>query len=373
MRCWVVIACAAVACKSKEQPPKPVPSGSAVADAAVDWKPHCADVLRGVPKLPATRRVMQVIDGCRPCGDWTPLLKWADPAIGRTAIDEALARCKAFCNGTAKQRWNDSFDDARGTKQRTPWRVLGEVCKGEVSALPDARFVSAPYFALDRIARATAADATLAPLAAALDLPLPPVGLTGSGLELPDAPATTPDAGPAAVTVTQTEIRVARVPRAKLTKDGVAVELGADPYPGALVAPKQLAAALDKLADPVAVFAPKLLPATRLLDITAARGKRALHLAIAAAGVPQGWTLAGTIPVAITAAAPADTTLVLDEDADAPIKAAKEKGAAIGNVAIALGPKATVGGLAKLLGALAYFDVTSAALTTPTARGKVGR
>jgi hypothetical protein len=377
VRRWFLIACL-LACKSKEAPPPPAPPPPP-ADAAVpapppsDWTVQCAQILAGVPRVPATRRAMQVIDGCRPCGDWTPLLKWADQAISRAAVDAAMTGCKAFCSGAAKQKWNDSLDDARGTKQRTPWRHLGEICKAEVSAVPDSRFMSAPYFALDRIARAAAADPKLAPLLAAIELPLPPVTITGSGLELPESPATMPDAGVWAITVTVSEVRIGKLPRAKLGADGVTVIQGDDPYPGALVPPAKLAAAIDKLdGAAVAVIAPTKMPAKRLLDVIAARGKHDLRLAVAASGAPQSWTLAGLVPVTMVAARKGDkTTLALDEDADAAVKAAKEKGAAIGTVTITLGPNATVAGLAKLLGALAYFDVASAALTPAKEQRKV--
>ncbi|HEU0034403.1 MAG TPA: hypothetical protein VFQ53_27460 [Kofleriaceae bacterium] len=372
MRIAVVGICL-VACGSKDAPPA-TGSGSSMARdaapaAAIDapfatGNGPCKTALAMATKAPAPRRAQVLLDGCQPCGPWAPLLAWSTPADQggptRAAIEATMTACHGFCDGTAKDKFLAALDSARGKPTRGPWRYLAEQCKAQVSAVPDARYASAPLFALDRIARDVAAKPELAPLLAQIELPLPAVSITGAGVELATSPVTAPDAGAVALTVTQTEIRIAAVPHAKLGKDGVTVVAAGEPYPGAVVTAKTFAAAVKPLATSpafVTVFAPRELPAARIVDALAVTGGTEARLAVAAHGAPTGWTLPGTIPIALAAAGdkPA-TTLVLDADPDTVIKDAKAKAATLGAVTIAVTPKATVSALAKLLGALTFFD-----------------
>lgn len=358
--------------------PAPSPGDAAVAppDAAPDDWAACKDALAGAMKTPANRRVATILAACRPCGDWTPLLSWETPAAEggptRLAIEQAMLGCKAYCNANGKQRFLGTLDNARGTGSRAPWRFLGEQCKAEVSAVPDSRFMSAPYFALDRIARAAAARPELAPLLDAIELPLPVVSVTGSGFELASSPVTAPDAGPLALTVTAVEVRLAAVPLAKLTKDGVAVVANGEPYPGVLVkSAKELEAAAAKLGPPdakLALFAPRGMSAIRVIDALAVAPKRDVRLAVTASGGPPGWSVAGTIPITLSTgrADPAAAKLVLGEDPDPVIAQAKADPAKLAKgIVIEIGPKTTLAGLAKLLGALVYFDATSVTIRKP--------
>jgi hypothetical protein len=232
--------------------------------------------------------------------------------------------------------------------------------------------MSAPYFALDRIARAAAAHPRLAPLLPALDLPLPPLSATGGAFVLAPSPELLPDAGPVHVTVTTTEITVGTLPRARLGAAGVTVLAGDALYPGTAVAPKALAAALDKLApDPearIALIAPKAMAARRMAEVVAAAGAHKLVLAAAAAGGPEGWSLPGVVPVVLAAARPGDAPaalrLALGASADAALRQIADAPAdqLAAPPAIAIDDKATVEGLARLLGALAHRDVHAATL-----------
>ena len=371
----------AVACKDKPRPAAQPGSGSAAAtpapaDAAPeDWTVRCEAVLRDAPKIPDTRRVKAVIDGCLPCGDWSPLLRWNTPeAEGgppRLAIEAAMAACRGFCDAGAKQRFLGTLDDARGKDTRGPWRHLGESCGAGVSAEPDTRFMSAPYFALDRIARAAAAEPKLAPLLAGFDLALPAISLSGSGLVLASSPATRPTAGPHHLTISQKEVRIGVLPRARLGAAGVTVDAGGTPYPGDLVALPALRAELAKRAAdparPLALFAPNLMPAARLLDVIAAAAPHEVMLAVHAPGSPAGWVLAGTVPLALRTGKPdkGAATFALAADPDAAILALKALAPAELRErppTIELRPDATVAGLAKLLGALGYFDVPAVTL-----------
>jgi hypothetical protein len=381
----LAVVAALAACKSKEPPPTAAPpTGSAPAAAATaaapaaDWAARCEAALAGAPQVKPVRRVQAILDGCRPCGDWTPLLRWgvlaADGGPKAAEIEAAMEACRAYCKPEAKALFLGTLDAARGKHAPKPWRELGEACGAEVSARPDGRYMSAPYFALDRIARAAAAHPRLGPLLAAIELPLPPLSVTGGAFVLPPAPAIVPDAGAAHVSVTTTEITVGELPRARLGPAGVTIHAGEALYPGAAVTPKTLAAALDKLSpDPaarIAMLAPKGMAARRLIEVVAAAGAHELVLAAAAPGGPEGWSLPGVVPVALSAAAPSAAatasgiTLALGASPDAAIRALKDAPDAqlAAPPTITVEDKATVEGLARLLGALAYRDIAAARL-----------
>jgi hypothetical protein len=313
-----VVVVAACGGKKKHEPVTTAGSGSAgSAEVAsdIDWT-ACDAALRQAATAPLDNRPALVIDGCKVCGDWTPILKWQtaeqNGGPSRTQIMTAMERCHAYCNGQAKQKFMGTLDDARGTNGRAPWHHLGVTCKGDVSALPDDRFESPPLFALDRIARAAAKHGgDSASLALAIELPLPAVSLTGNGITIPDVETeVNPTAGPIAITITGGAMYLAKLPRAHMTATGLAIDLGG--YPGDVVKPEKLADALGKLADPnggivaISILAPTATPAEQLVPIIAAAAKIApVYLAANAANTPEGWDLPGNIPVALDIAAKA--------------------------------------------------------------------
>ncbi len=416
----VVAGGAACGGRDKDPPPPPPPPADATGfvhpqiDAreldvpSADWV-ACKKALEGAPKTPPMRRVQTILGACRPCGDWKTLLEWskeqADGGPTRAQIEDAMLACKAYCNTDAKMRFLGTLDKFRGKDTRGPWRFLGDLCKEQVSAVPDNRYASAPWFALDRIARAAGERPDLAPLLDAVEFPLPVVSISGYGFELAKSPVTAPDAGPLAMTVTLPEIRLAVVSHGKLSKDGIVTISKGDPYPGTVIkAAKDLDAEIKKLGEPIqagtgiAIFAPHGIVATRLLDALAITGERPrqikpgqwltgdVRLAVQAVGGPPGWQLSGSIPVALrTTPMPDAIHLDLDDNPDPAIEKLKSDKAKlmaliakskpaddVANsppwalwkpaLAIHLGPKATIGGLAKLVGAAVYFDVKSVAL-----------
>ena len=361
MRAWLL---ALVACGSKEKEPPPPPKP--VADAAIvdDWIETCEAALTS--KLTRARKLSTIIDSCKPCGDWKPLLDWNTPMPDggppEQTILDAMDRCNAYCTKDSKMQFAGALPDARGKSTNKPWKILGDKCKDAVSAVPDNRFMSAPYFALDRIARAASANAKLAPLLAAVDVPLPAVSITGVGFELPTSPVMKPEVPDLHVTVTANELRMGTLPRGKLGATGVTVDHGTMPYPGELVTEKDLATKLppDRA---IVIIAPGAIPAARLVDIVAAAGKRDIVLAAAAAGGPKGWTLPGHVPVLLDATpTPTSTAWNLD-DVDKAIADLKAKpDAAFDHPRVTITKDATVAQLAKLLGALAFRDARSASL-----------
>ncbi len=374
---------ALLGCKGRdartEAPPATGSAGSATGSAGsgsvavpVDAWTACQAALAAAPKLPANRRARSIIEGCQPCGDWAPILGWATPpeqgGPDRRVIEQRLAACQAWCEPAAKIQFMGALDDARAQGQRTPWRLLGEVCKDKVSAGADSRFMSASLFALDRIARAAAVHEGGPALLAAIEIPLPAVSTTGVGFGLPTSPLARPAEPPGQVSLSQTEIRIGPLPRARLGATGVTVT-GAD-YPGELVEIRGLAAALTKLAPasagPIAVFAPHGLPAARLAALVAARGTATLHLAVVATG-PVGWSMYGTVPIALGhVPAPAGVRLVIDGTGDGAVtaaKAASRDALKAAPVTLELLPAATVASVAKVVGALAFFEVSSVSLT----------
>lgn len=276
--------------------------------AVVDWE-TCDAALTKAAAQPLALRPAMVISGCQVCGDWDPILRWAtletEGGPSRSAIEAAMMRC-GFCNPNAKQRFLGTLDNARGTTARTPWRQLGELCQGQVSATPDNRFTNAPFYALDRIARAGfARGGGTAEALAALELPLPAASITGIGIALPDLKeGVLPDAGPVAITMIGDAIHVARLPRARMRATGLAVELG--DYPGDRVALPKLAPLLRKLVTddpaPVALLAPRAMPAQTVVPVIAAAASvSTVYLAVNAPDSPVGWVLPGTLPIALVA------------------------------------------------------------------------
>lgn len=237
-----------------------------------------------------------LLDTCKPCGDWAPIVQWNTPSTSggpkRADIETAMQRCNAYCLGDAKDKFLGTLDDARGRSSRTPWKQLALVCKERVSALPDDRFIDGVYFALDRIAR-TLGEQTI-------DIPLPPTSISGVGVPLPRVTRELGPAGDVQVSVVGTAITVGPLPRARLSKTGIAVDLGSDGYPGKTVTLEQLPAALGK-ATQVTLLAPHGMPADRLVPVIRA-ARRPLFLAARAKESPEGWDVPAVIPVPLDAA-----------------------------------------------------------------------
>lgn len=305
----------------------------------------CKLALETAPTVPPARRAKVVLEGCKPCGEWQPLLHWqartTDGGPTRLAIDQQLQAC-GTCNTDARTKFMGALDDARGTDARTPWREYGKACN-----LADGRFVSAPWYALDKIARDAGANPDLAPLLAGIELRMPAVSLTGSGYELPTASVVGPHAGPAQITVTAGDLRMGVLPTGKLTPQGLVADTD---YPGA---PLDAAKLVD---GPVAILAPKGLPARRVLDAILP-GKQSF-LAVVAPGQPEGWMVPGVVPVQLTKIDGIDGTpqrmFTLTASADALLAELKAKPAGSQSVLIQVAADATAQSLAQLLGALAF-------------------
>lgn len=305
---------AAAGCKGSSSSKGTAGSGSgsagSAAPVAVDWG-ACDAALKKAASAPLLARPQIVIDGCHVCGDWTPILRWNTPheqgGPTRTDIEAAMLGCNAWCNADAKQRFLGTLDKARGTSSRTPWRQLAEVCRDKVSAVPDQRFASGPYFALDRIARAAAAHGgETATLAAAVELPLPAVSVVGTGMALPMLTAgEATEASTLAVTVLGGDVFVGHLPRAHLGATGVTVDMGPDAYPGAKVSVEELRAALDALGGDdrgrrITLLAPLATPAQSLVPIIAAAAAAApVYLAVTARDAPEGWELPAALDVSV--------------------------------------------------------------------------
>jgi hypothetical protein len=304
MRAWLLLAVACVACKDKAKP------AGDTSTLTVDMT-RCEQAIDKAAAAPLAARPQILLDGCWVCGsDWQPLLRWnVDPEAGgpkREQIEKLMVACDAFCTGDSKMKFMAGVDKARGQSVNTPWRQLATTCKAKVNASPDDRFMSAPYFALDRIARKMAGhSAALASKLAAIELPLPAVTVSGAGVVLPDADGVDPDVAAIQITVLGDAIHVGRMPRATLGAAGVTAELGIAGYPGDQVKLEELGAKLSELiggdkTQTIALLAPHAMPAQNLVPIVAAAAAVApVYLAANAAEAPEGWQLAGAIPVAL--------------------------------------------------------------------------
>lgn len=303
MRLAFVLAALFVAgCKDT---PKPAPQPAQGSAQPVSKDPHGAlppptphprcDI-SALADTPHPARPAKLLETCKPCGDWTPIVMWNTPSTAggpkRADIETAMQTCNAYCLGDAKDKFLGTLDDARGRSSRTPWKQLAVVCRERISAVPDDRFVDGVYFALDRIAR-TLGDQKM-------DIPLPPVSVSGVGVPLPRVTRELRPPGTVQVSVIGTAITVGSLPRATLSKDGIAVDLGSDGYPGKTVTLEQLPEVLGKAAE-ATLIAPQGMPADKLVPVIRA-AKRPLFLAARAKESPEGWDLPAVIPVPLDAA-----------------------------------------------------------------------
>jgi hypothetical protein len=185
---------------------------------------------------------------------------------------------------------------AKGTSNDMPWRRLADACGDKVDRYSDHRFMSAPYFALGRIARSLGYKH-------AIELPLPPLTVAGTGIVLPDIEENvSPKIGTLHISFIGDQIFIGKLPRAMFGDKGLDVT---NDYPGRQVALADLPDALKQLihGDPtesLTLLAPHAMPAENLVPVIQAAGAIApLYLAASAHESPEGWQLPGAIPVAI--------------------------------------------------------------------------
>jgi hypothetical protein len=310
---WALVLALLAACKGKHED-KPKPAEAPPVEAPPWHIDHaCEQAIEKAAAAPLDARPQILIDGCHVCTpDWTPIVRWntrpQDGGPPRAAIEKAMLDCHAYCDPNAKQRFLGALDAARGTDMRTPWRELATVCKGDVSAAPDARFMGGAYFALDRIARAVGnAGGASATTLTTIELPLPAVSTSGVGPVLPDFDGATPTTSPYGITVLGDKVFVGEIPRAHLDKTGVKVAFFDAGYPGSEAAPARLGEALRYMVgddkDPsFTLLAPYAMPAQDLLPILKTAVQVApVYLAANAAGAPEGWSLPANIPVPFAA------------------------------------------------------------------------
>jgi len=368
-----------IACKGGQRNDTAAQGSSAKPPVPLSVSAACRAAAANVPNLNPIERAQALLDACHPCGDWLPLLTANKTQVQggppRGAVEEAMVGCNAFCDSNAKQRFLDALDGARGQEDtRKPWRLLGEACAAAVSAVPDTRYMSAPYFALDRIARGIADPAVLGKI----EIALPPLTASGVGVDLPTAEPSSPEAGPAALTIDAHQTFIGVLPIATLSATGV--KPGAQ-YPGAEVPPNLIGAALSTLAArvisgaPVALLAPRSLPAIRIASAIATARGHAFRLAVGLPG-PGNWTLPGTIGVSLVGSvnlpdvSRSRTAVTLGASAEPAIAAADEvlkPGEKRGPMVITIEPTAVTSTLATLLAALATKGVSLAVLIDGTA------
>ena len=343
-RTVLVLACLA-ACKPHSHAQPAARDAAASAAPAIDWA-ACTQAL-------AARTdgwEAAALHACAPC-DLATLLAWQRPAAdggpSRQAIGAAMTGCHAFCSGSAHERFMATLDAARGV-DRAPWRYLGQMCKDQVGASTEAeRFMSAPLFALDRMARAVGAhgDKPAAALAA-IDLPLPPLTISGTGPTLPadlgDGIALTP--GRLALTLIGTQLYLGRLPHARLDTYGIHVVASGTPYPGDAIKDTDLAAKVAA-GTPLPVLALAAAPAAPLADIVAHAPRISLELAVARPPVLGDWMRVAVLPVSLVGATPTRPGGVIN--LDGPPLAPPP--AVTGPIIVSLGPHATVAQLAQLL------------------------
>jgi hypothetical protein len=293
-RALLVAAVALVACRDKAPKDKQVDTTKTDTSTSYVVDSTCESVIDKLPSLPIDARPQALLEGCHVCGDWKILLAWNHDGTTPEALQKSLESCNAFCSGDAKMKFIAAANKAKGTSNDMPWRKLADACGEKVDAAADHRFMSAPYFALDRIGRAVGTS---------VELPLPPLTVAGTGIVLPDLDeGVSPKVGTFHVSLIGDQIFIGKLPRAKLAAKGLEVT---NDYPGQQVALADLPAALKKLlgGDPtesLTLLAPHAMPAENLVPVIQVAGAIApLYLAATAHESPEGWQLPGAIPVAI--------------------------------------------------------------------------
>jgi len=311
---WLLVLALLLACKSKSEQDKPQIVGTRSVITYVGRE--CEAALSKAASAPLDARPGMLLESCRGlCNDtdWMPLLQWnLEPEHGgprREQIEKIMVECDAFCTGDSKLKFMSAVDKTRGQNVDTPWRQLAKTCKEKVNAAADERFMSAPFFMLDRIARAAAngpRGTELAAKLAGIEMPLPAVTISGAGVALPEADGVLPSVGPVHITVLGDAIYVGRMPRGKLTAGGVTVDLGASGYPGEQVKVEELGEKLTALVgerdktQPITLLAPNAMPAQKLVPIiVAASAVAPVHLGANAPESPEGWQLPGAVPIAL--------------------------------------------------------------------------
>lgn len=286
---------ALVACKDKAPKDKQVATATTDTSPAYRVDSKCKSVIEKLPSLPINARPQALLEGCQVCGDSKVLLAWNQDGTTPEALQKTLESCNAFCTGDAKMKFIAAANKAKGTSNDMAWRKLADACGDKVDAATDHRFMSAPYFALDRIARAVGLEQT--------EIPLPPLTIAGTGIVLPDLEeGVSSKVGIYHVSLIGDQIFIGKLPRAKLDAKGLEVT---NDYPGQQVALADLPAALKKLIDndpteTLTLLAPHAMPAENLVPVIQAAGAIApLYLAATAHESPADWQLPGAILVAI--------------------------------------------------------------------------
>ena len=312
MRALVIALVVVAGCKAKKASSgsgSGAGSGSAAPLVEIDWA-KCDAAIDKAAAAPLDVRPKILFDGCQVCGgDWAPLLTWNTEAGSggprRELIEQRMMACHAFCTGDSKLKFMASVDKARGQSVNTPWRQLENACKAHVNGSADDRFMSAPFFALDRIARLVhKRGGTAAQTLATVEIPLPAVTISGAGPALPTVGATA-STGTLQISVLGPAIYVGRLPRGKLTPQGVTADLGNPPYPGEEVKLDKLSLKLEALVgddktQTLTILAPQAMSAQKLVEIVAAAAPIApVYLAATASAPTEGWELVGAIPIAL--------------------------------------------------------------------------
>jgi hypothetical protein len=290
---WLAFALVAAACGKHDEPAKSKPPPAPV----MDWT-RCEKQIATLAGIHGdTERVQALIAACPVCGDWTPVIDWAKPRSeggpSVQAIADRMTACDAWCNTKAKDFFLASLDTARGTNQRSPWRYLADECKDKVSAVPDCRYESAPYFALDRIGRAVAAHGgTAADDLGRFYIALPPISMTGSAIDVPEVAIDGDEIADnePILTVLGDQLYESHRERAHLTASGVQL-VAREGYPGQAVT----AATFHADGPSVAVIAARGMRAKQLLALLPPM--RVVNLAVRARAKLSGWPMIETVQV----------------------------------------------------------------------------
>ena len=244
-----VLCTAAMACGGKkERSGTGTGTGTGTGKAEAGDVGRCVSTLERAASMPAFERGGAIVRGCGLCGrPWDPLIA-ADRADTGTPVDleevwAIVDACGGVCTNQAAAVFRGQLAELLPGKPSTrPWRALAEACPELMHVDKDSeRFASGAWYALGAIgdklhvARATLPPSDQARLDAALTamlLPLPPFTAPGTSFIVPGG-GLRPGTPWKAITVTTDAVFVGRLAFAQVTANGLQLDDGDTPYPGA--------------------------------------------------------------------------------------------------------------------------------------------
>lgn len=370
------LAATALGCKGDKPKTEPTAGSAAAAPAPnPEGQLACVEAIERAAKLSPADRLLAVANGCTVICPELPSLITTEPLLHRRFVEA----CGLFCSTDAALEFDNANDRVR-------WRTLEKNCPHELSLRAGSeRYVNGAWGVLAALQRwqhkregiEPALAARLDKAIAAIWFPLRLVSQIGTGFVLPESAHPLDTAPTTYVSLTMEQMTIGALPVAQLGGEAITVTSGPTAFPGDLVEPSELAAAIGKLEPPrdsmpplVMLVAPHKLPATRLGAALAAVAPMQLHL-----GIEKPYPAVHQMPLTSVPSAPANTftlgeqaitrgkeSFALDALAGDEARLALTATMADGVLTASIGDGATASGVAAILDAAVAIKATRVAL-----------